>query len=242
MASPDESRRAPVSLVPAFVFLWAALVVASYFGIRLLMKEVLPLDLPPVIAICLAGALGLGTQLLGPVLYAVRRLEKRSFPNFPGERLWICDAAAFVLRLAPLVALTILESMPIAFDALPFFRSFGTPILETASACGCAVLYWIARRRTSSTLWRCVFGAYAVTHLALAAAVGGPLLVAGTGTPLWLITFGLSGLQLLLTAAASVSNVRHQPWSHWIGALLPFWNTFVLFAFASLYVSIRDIG
>lgn len=240
MASFDESSRAPASLGAAFVFFWAAFVAASYFGIQLLMKEVLPLDLPPVMALCVAGALGLGTQLAGPALYAVRRLEKRPFPNFPGERLWICDAAAFALRLAPIAALSILESMPMAFDALAFFRSFGMPILEVASACGCTFLYWAARKRTTSTWWRWTFGACAVTHFGLAAAVGVPLLVAGSGMPLWLTTFGLFVVQLLSTAIALLGNVHRRSWSHWIGALLPFWNSVVLLTFASLYVYIQD--
>lgn len=236
----DEALKAPVLLSLGTILLWACLVTASFFCIRPLLSGVLPVDLPLTTAIGCAGALGVGTQLLGPLLYGFRLRQPRAYRISPGERLWICDAAAFVFRLAPFVLLWTMDFLFANDNSLRTFAARNMPIFEVLSAIGCALLYWTARAHISSTWWRWAFGACAGTHLGLAAAVGIPLFVVGTGKMLWLIAISLFGLQLMVTAAAVISNVR-QPWSHWIGAMLPFWNAFVLLAFMGLYAFLHQV-
>jgi hypothetical protein len=214
---------------PRVFLIWLLLSMAATMVLRMLIERVLAYDSP---AICIAAALGLSTQLMGLGI-AMRHKSTGSDRPEPtaGERLWMCDALALCPRLVVW-----------SLTALNVDDVFGmTWALQSLVALGTAWLYFRERRNVVEPVWRVVFAMNAATQLALACAGALSATRIVSAEPAWSACFLLYSLQLLANFIGIVTDLvsvgPSKPWTHWVGALLPWWNALVILAAAIVYVA-----
>jgi hypothetical protein len=208
------------------LLVWTLLVAVSLAAIRVLAAQSLPQSSPGMIVVLVMGAIGLGTQLSSLLYFAECRWRSRRFPVYDGERLWLVDTIALLVRLIPPLILMAYSTSQKKLVILICSLMFGLSVFYLSQA------FFVRTQR-----WLYVFLHNSGATFLIAGFLSGnegKLLIALIGFCVF--------FQLLSNVGAifiDATTGERKPWSHRVGAILPFWNWATLFAGVFLFLSRR---